>query len=932
MRMDGKWTLWTSLACMLALGCAAEAAGVDPARVQVPAAPDLPEGNALVLAGPGVRTAIIIGDEQPPYRFPYWGGHAILKRFLEHITGQSVPIRKASQQGKPCDVRIWVGDQPKVREAVGKTLARIDDDGFVIRCIGRDLYLSGKRKWGTHFAAYDLLERYAGCRWYAPGPRFWMPREDGVVGLFHVVPRAPAVRIPADADLVEEPSYKMRWMRHMPRHAFRMRRRDHFHHNLTRIIPPARYGKTHPEYFPEIDGKRYVPPKGREHDFQPCISNPEVVRLVADAAIEHFDRHPEEGTFSLGMNDSGRFCQCARCQALAPPALTSRNHRIAYAFFRFYNQVAEQVAKKHPGKRLGCLAYSVLSELPAGTLKLHPMIVPYLTRDSAQLFDPSEVAEFREKVGRWSQLATRMGIYEYVYGRGFVIPRIYNRHLLANLQARYGVAVDGFYAEDYPNWGLDGPKYWLIARLLWNHKLDPEALQRDYFANLFGPVAGEMREYFEYLEATWCTQTLKSTRSNYRWLHDPRQLAIFPPAACDKAWAMLERAERTIAQYLGILKDKEKRAYCQQIAKRVAFFKTTFALTRALSRRYDVACRLDALAAQERYSFREAMGLLPAAFEARAIRQAYDRVAALRANDLTAIYPIDYPTLARRYASHPGINKMIHRLAEDTIAEALAQGPTEPGKVHAAVDRSLEARANAEGALGNRDALRRLAGIVKATGALFVRATAKAPILDGRIDRLEWGEPTYSGRFFQAFTLEAAPHKTTIWAVEDGKRLYLAFDCEGDPQAIGASVQGRDTDGRFPTRMANDDAVGICLVRPGSWFQRIFVNVNGSVQDFGPPGWDVCEAKASRTERGWQAELAIDAAKTNASRKLVAAAPTWICISRYHRPKPQKGKPPARARCTTLAPVANIGGNVGHGNHPALMAFVWGPRVVYSRE
>ena len=79
---------------------------------------------------------------------------------------------------------------------------------------------------------------------------------------------------------------------------------------------------------------------------------------------------------------------------------------------------------------------------------------------------------------------------------------------------------------------------------------DPEALQRDYFANLFGPVAGEMREYFECLEETWCTQTLKSTRSNYRWLHDPRQLAIFPPAACDKAWARLERAERTIAQYL----------------------------------------------------------------------------------------------------------------------------------------------------------------------------------------------------------------------------------------------------------------------------------------------------------------------------------------------------------------------------------------------
>ena len=68
--MDSKWTLWTTLACTLALGAAAEAGGIDPGRVHVPAAPGLPKDNALVLAGPGVRTAIIIGDVQPPYRFP----------------------------------------------------------------------------------------------------------------------------------------------------------------------------------------------------------------------------------------------------------------------------------------------------------------------------------------------------------------------------------------------------------------------------------------------------------------------------------------------------------------------------------------------------------------------------------------------------------------------------------------------------------------------------------------------------------------------------------------------------------------------------------------------------------------------------------------------------------------------------------------------
>ena len=621
------------------LGQAAAWAGgaAGPARVGVPAPPEIAADKALVLVGPGVRTAIVIGDEQPPYRFPYWGGHAILRRFLEHITKQPVPVIKASdceaeKDALPRDVRLWVGDQPRVREAIGEELARIDDDGFVIRCIGKDVYLSGKHDWGTHFAAYDLLERFAGCRWFAPGPRFWEPKKDGVVGLFHIVPTAPTVRIPAGTHIVEEPSYKMRWMRFMPRHEFRMRRRDQFHHNLCNLIPPAQYGKDHPEYFPEIQGKRHVPPPGREHDFQPCTTNPEVIELVADAINEHFAKNPQDGTFSIGMNDSGRYCECAKCRAVAPATLTNREHRIAHAFFAFYNQVAERVAAKHPTKRLGCLAYAVLSELPAGAIRLHPIIVPYLTRDSAQLFDAREVAEFREKVTRWHALASRMGIYEYVYGLGFVIPRIYNRYLLKNIAERYGVGVDGFYAEDYPNWGLDGPKYWLIARLLWNHKLDPEELKRDYFGKLFGPVADTMRAYFDFLEETWCTQTLENPHSNYRWMFDVKQLAIFPPAACDKAWAMLEEAERMARDYIAAT-DGEIKAYCQQVAERVAFFKTTFALTRLLSQAY--ASRKDPPAAKP--------------VEPPGLREAYDRVMALQFQDLTPISSVKYEELVRRY-------------------------------------------------------------------------------------------------------------------------------------------------------------------------------------------------------------------------------------------------------------------------------------------
>ena len=218
------------------------------------------------------------------------------------------------------------------------------------------------------------------------------------------------------------------------------------------------------------------------------------------------------------------------------------NMKIAYAFFKFYNKVAEEIEKDYPEKRLGCLAYAVLSSLPKGAIKLHPKIVPYLTRDSAQLFDKNEQREFRETVDRWNALSSRMGIYEYLYGGGFIIPRIYNRYLLKNVRDQYGVNVDGFYGEAYPNWGLDGPKYWLLSKLLWNHRLDPETLMDDYCKNMYGPAAAAMRQYFDFLEEIWCTQTLVSNRSNYRWLDDIKQIEIFPPARCDQAWKLLEEA------------------------------------------------------------------------------------------------------------------------------------------------------------------------------------------------------------------------------------------------------------------------------------------------------------------------------------------------------------------------------------------------------
>lgn len=922
-------------ACMCAAGVLFVAASVS-AQTPVVAYPkpipvtDTPAAaKDFILAGKDAKTAIIIG-EQPKYRFPYWGGHTILQRYLMLITrdeqdqgGIVVPIVNAKDiQGKDInalyDYRIWVGDQPKIQEVLGADLKKIDDDGFIVRCTGRDLFICGKNIWGTHWAPYDLLERAAGCRWYMEsGLRFWMPKEDGAIGIGDIIPRAGSVVIPGNANYTEEPTYKMRWFMTTPAHSFRERYRDRFHHALVGIMPPDKLGAQHPEYFPEIGGVRSVPPADHAYDFQPCISNPAVVDLVANAAKTYFKENPGDNSFSVGMNDSGKFCQCAKCNAMAPANITDQNARIAYSFFVFYNQVAAKVAAEYPDKRLGCLAYAILKSVPPGSIKLHPMIVPYLTVDSAQLWDPVVAKGFSENVDKWSKLAARMGIYEYIYGGGFIIPRLYQRYLIKNIQNQYGVGVDGFYGECDPNWGLDGPKYWLIDKMLWNNRYDPQKLLAGYYTDMFGPAGDEMKQYFDFLEETWCTQTIESKKSNYRWMGDIRQLSIFAPEKCDKAMDLIGAADKKVADLLAQEQDALKKRELQMMARRIAFFRTSFAFTRMMCYRYAACLDLEKVVAQKDMPFADALAGLETWQKSGSLRKNFEAVAALKfaINDISG-HGANLGTFRYAFDNNPAPGKALYNLTQDLVGKAAAQGPVrDPDEMRKRIDAALAARLAEKPNLQAPNAARMVADLAKESGFLFVRRAVKPPILDGTINADEWGAPAYSGSFYEGFVIEdRVPYKTTVYAMADDANLYLAFACEADTKVMGADVTGRNTDAGAYPKMAKDDALAITLINaPNSAQSGVLVNLNGALRD----GKDQpAEAKVHRTDTGWEAEVSIKR----------SAVTQWIAIARYFRYA--AGDKKTETGFSTIVPVARFGNTVGSGNHEACMCFVWGSRLV----
>ena len=878
--------------------------------------------DVVTLAAPDHPTALVIRDGWKQSTWSDWGAHQILAAFFKEVTGVQAPIVKASEVATPearakYKTLIWCGRQPEVDRTIGAELDKLDDDGFILHAAGNNIYVAGKKWWGDNWAAHDLLERYAGCRWYGPDKEFWKP-EQGIVGLFDVVPKRERIEVPSDAHVVEQPVYKMRFFRFMPLHAFRLRYRDQFHHALVGIIDPRKHGEQHPEWFPLIDGERYVPPPGQEIHFQPCATHPEVEAVVAGAAIDHFKQNPDSSAFSVGMNDTDRFCECDKCIAVAPATITDKQQRLAFAFFDFYNRVAARVEAAGFGdKRLGCLGYAGLSVLPKGSIRMHPMLVPYLTRDSAVLFDPNQQNEFADIVATWNGLAHRMGIYEYMYGGGFVVPRVYNRYLIKNIRDQYGVGCDGFYAESYPNFGLDGPKYWLTARMLWDPRQDPEKLLTAYYADLFGPAAKPVRAYFDFLEETWCTQAIPSDKSNYRWFLDDRQLEIFPPEKCEQAWALLDEAERAAA------------GADTAVLKRIGYFRDSFAVTRALSARYAATAALDATLEQSKdeplaAALPARLAKLQAWLDAPDPRPVIDRALAHgTALDTNVIQSRGGFTSFDRQPTD-AVAKLINGAVTASLHEQADQSPAAVRERVAKLFETVQPPAAAS----------YVSKLATDTGLLPVRQTATPPSIDGTINSEEWLAPSFTGKFFEVHRLTPQAEETTVYAAQAGGQLLLAFDCKQDPATVGGTATGADTGGWQDAAMRNDDCVSVTFLAPGHGFRSVRINVNGAL-GFHDAKWDgvVKAAAAKKTADGWHAELALDLATLGLDPSKQNGQWTFA-IARYtRRPVPQDdpaAPPKFETQPSTLTPAPPGGNVIGQGNHWQLMTFVSGPRAVFE--
>ena len=450
-----------------------------------PASVLTPVGDRIPLAGIDEYSVVVPASPSLTVRT----SADILTNAIFKMTGEALPIEEGT------------GSR---RFALSFDAVQMDcDQGYRISSKDGGIVLAGGRR-GPFYAVVALLEEDWGCRWFArdcDAPTFPKVSKDALA----VVPRE---YVPPF--LVREPLHHTTWgnaeftafNRLMPLSFYvRMPERygggvfsRFFAHTYSEVVPGEKYFKTHPEFFPLVNGKRY---DGGADRGQLCFTAPGLDDVFASAFEEEFRKNPHVRVFGVTANDNlFSTCECPGCQQIiAREGLVGAEIHLA-------NRVARKVKSAHPDWILNTWAYSNTQE-PPPTMKPDANVAmfyaPILDRSGANEFVPwrRQKRTVARQLDAWLERTPNFIVWDYARRPYAPFP---NFDVIAD-NARYwrekGAIGALIQAHEFSLNSLDSMKSWVFMKLLWNPDWDVHALMDEFVDGYYGVASPAMREYVQ---------------------------------------------------------------------------------------------------------------------------------------------------------------------------------------------------------------------------------------------------------------------------------------------------------------------------------------------------------------------------------------------------------------------------------------------------
>ncbi len=473
---------WSTWALLISLCCSAQAAaprGVDLAAL---------EGWDIVVSEEAIPSETYAAEE--------------FQHYVATATGRTLPIVKSVDRP---DRHVFVGPGKLMRDSkLGFTVDGFGPEDLRIVIRDENIVIAGGRPRGTLYGVYTFLEDYLGVRFLTADHTH--------------VPPVGAWRVVGPVDRVYHPPLKMRWsyygeINRNPAFAARLRvntvgddpklggksRQRLINHSFARQIPSAKYGKEHPEYYCLRDGKRLAQVRSDTYDNEPCLTNPDVLRIVTDAVLEQIKGNPRAANVSVSQNDNAKYCQCPDCAAI-----DQREGTPMGSLLTFVNAVADAVAKQHPDVMVGTLSYWY-SRKPPKTIRPRPNVQIQLCSIECCLIhpinDPScpRNVEFCRDMQGWGKLCDHIFIWNYNTNfHNYLLPCPNLRVIEPNIRHFVANNAKGIFMQAAGNAigaELSELRSYLMSRLLWNPTLSGAQLIDEFLDLHYGRSAGPIRQF-----------------------------------------------------------------------------------------------------------------------------------------------------------------------------------------------------------------------------------------------------------------------------------------------------------------------------------------------------------------------------------------------------------------------------------------------------
>lgn len=427
------------------------------------------------------------------------------QRLFQGITGTILPIvdTPGSLDGTICigpDAVTQPG-QPADHPTLGEETVRL-------RVQARRIRIDGGRPRGTLYGVYEFFEELGGVRFLTFDHTYYPPE-------------AASRKIPTGTWVVE-PTFAFRWSYYgetsrRPEFAARLRvntvsddprlgGRTGYRlvsHNVAYLVPPEKYGPTHPEYYALVNGQRRLDEGGGGP--QLCMSNEELVGVVAKAVLAEIEKDPAARNINVAQMDNESYCTCPKCAAI-----DAREESHAGATLAFVNAVAERIEPSHPEVLISTYAY-LYTRKPPKTLRPRRNVMIQLC--SIECCDFHAIDDrscplnraFCRDLGGWKRIAQHVFIWHYNTNfKGYLLPFPNLRSIgrsVAYFAANHGRGVfmqaagNGFSTE------LSDLRNYVMARCLWKPGRDSwkeaEEFCRLHYAEAAAPIVAYLKYYHE---------------------------------------------------------------------------------------------------------------------------------------------------------------------------------------------------------------------------------------------------------------------------------------------------------------------------------------------------------------------------------------------------------------------------------------------------